>query len=66
MAVALRRLCGGSGRRSAAGESRALGVEANVSMLDPEQDRAILLEAGFSDVEQFFTAFTWRGWIAYA
>ena len=42
------------------------GVETNVSMLDPEQDRAILLEAGFSDVEQFFTAFTWRGWIAYA
>jgi tRNA (cmo5U34)-methyltransferase len=41
-------------------------VETNVSMLDPEQDRAILYDAGFSDVEQFFAAFTWRGWIAYA
>lgn len=41
-------------------------VEANVSMLGPEQDRAILSDAGFSDVELFFAAFTWRGWIAYA
>jgi tRNA (cmo5U34)-methyltransferase len=41
-------------------------VEANVSMLGPEQDRAILSEAGFSGVEMFFAAFTWRGWIAYA
>lgn len=41
-------------------------VETNVSMLRPEQDRAILYDAGFSDVELFFAAFTWRGWIAYA
>lgn len=41
-------------------------VETNVSMLDPEEDRAILRDAGFSDVELFFAAFTWRGWIAYA
>ena len=32
----------------------------------PAQDREILCGAGFSDVELFFTAFTWRGWIAYA
>lgn len=41
-------------------------VETSVSMLGPDQDRAILHEAGFSDVELFFAAFTWRGWIAYA
>ena len=41
-------------------------VETSVSMLGPEQDRAILHDAGFSDVELFFAAFTWRGWIAYA
>lgn len=41
-------------------------VETNVSMLGPEQDREILSGAGFSDVELFFAAFTWRGWIAYA
>jgi tRNA (cmo5U34)-methyltransferase len=41
-------------------------VETSVSMLAPDQDRAILCEAGFSDVDLFFAAFTWRGWIAYA
>lgn len=41
-------------------------VAANASMLRPEQDRAILHDAGFSNVELFFAAFTWRGWIAYA
>jgi tRNA (cmo5U34)-methyltransferase len=41
-------------------------VETSVSMLGPEQDRTILYDAGFSDVELFFAAFTWRGWIAYA
>lgn len=41
-------------------------VETSVSMLAPDQDRAILGEAGFSDVDLFFAAFTWRGWIAYA
>jgi tRNA (cmo5U34)-methyltransferase len=41
-------------------------VESSVSMLGPEQDRALLHDAGFSDIELFFAAFTWRGWIAYA
>lgn len=41
-------------------------VDASVSMLAPEHDRTILGEAGFSDVDLFFAAFTWRGWIAYA
>jgi tRNA (cmo5U34)-methyltransferase len=35
-------------------------------MLSPEADAAILLEAGFLDVTGFYTAFTWRGWVAYA
>lgn len=41
-------------------------VAAHVPMLSPEQDEAILHEAGFSDVELFYTGFTWRGWVAYA
>ncbi|RYE75963.1 MAG: class I SAM-dependent methyltransferase, partial [Oxalobacteraceae bacterium] len=41
-------------------------VAAHVSMLDPEQDEAILREAGFSDVTLFYSAFTWRGWVCYA
>ena len=32
----------------------------------PEQDEQLLSDAGFSDVSQFYAAFTFRGWIGYA
>lgn len=41
-------------------------VAASVQMFDPEQDEAIMREAGFADTSLFFAAFTWRGWIAHA
>lgn len=41
-------------------------VAANLCMLSPEADAAILREAGFRDVTPFYAAFTWRGWVAYA
>jgi tRNA (cmo5U34)-methyltransferase len=41
-------------------------VDAHVPMLSPEQDKAILRGAGFSDVALFYAGFTWRGWVAYA
>lgn len=41
-------------------------VAAHVAMLSPEADEAVLRDAGFRDVEQFFAAFTWRGWVTYA
>jgi tRNA (cmo5U34)-methyltransferase len=41
-------------------------VEAHLNMMSPEEDEAILRQAGFSDVTQFYAAFTWRGWVAYA
>jgi tRNA (cmo5U34)-methyltransferase len=41
-------------------------VEAHLNLLAPEQDEAILRDAGFSDISPFYTAFTWRGWVAYA
>jgi len=41
-------------------------VEAHLALLTPEEDAAILREAGFMDVEMFYAAFTWRGWVAYA
>lgn len=31
-----------------------------------EQDEAVLREAGFTGVSQFYAAFTWRGWVGYA
>jgi tRNA (cmo5U34)-methyltransferase len=41
-------------------------VDASLSLLSPEQDAQVLREAGFRDVEMFYAAFTWRGWVAYA
>lgn len=41
-------------------------VAANLNMLDPAQDEAILRESGFADASLFYAAFTWRGWIAHA
>ena len=34
--------------------------------LSPEDDEALLREAGFSDVALFYAAFTFRGWVARA
>jgi tRNA (cmo5U34)-methyltransferase len=41
-------------------------VADSLALLTPEQDEAALRSAGFSGVEQFYAAFTWRGWVAYA
>ena len=41
-------------------------VDERLNMFDPEEDEAILREAGFCGVSQFYAAFTWRGWVAYA
>ncbi|HEY9453845.1 MAG TPA: methyltransferase domain-containing protein [Bradyrhizobium sp.] len=41
-------------------------VDASLSLLSPEQDARILSEAGFKNVELFYAAFTWRGWVGYA
>jgi tRNA (cmo5U34)-methyltransferase len=41
-------------------------VAVEVPVLTPEQDRAILQEAGFTDVTEFFSAYTFRGWVGYA
>ncbi|MGB3481306.1 MAG: class I SAM-dependent methyltransferase [Mycobacterium sp.] len=37
-----------------------------VHIMSPEQDRAVLTDAGFTDVTEFYCAFTFRGWVAYA
>lgn len=41
-------------------------VDGGLSILAPEQDEAILSDAGFSDPTLFYTGFTFRGWVAYA
>lgn len=41
-------------------------IDKHLSILAPEQDEAILRDAGFSDPTLFYTGFTFRGWVAYA
>ncbi|HKS55081.1 MAG TPA: class I SAM-dependent methyltransferase [Steroidobacteraceae bacterium] len=41
-------------------------IEAQLPILAPEQDEAILRDSGFANVSLFYAGFTFRGWIAYA
>ena len=47
-------------------EKALTAIDEQVPILTPDQDKAILQEAGFTDVTDFYTAFTFRGWVAYA
>lgn len=42
------------------------GIGAKLPYLSPADDEAVLREAGFTNVEQFYAAFTFRGWVTYA
>jgi tRNA (cmo5U34)-methyltransferase len=54
----------GADPEQANGAGKAVG--ASLDLLNPEEDAALMREAGFSEVELFYAAFTWRGWIARA
>jgi tRNA (cmo5U34)-methyltransferase len=45
---------------------QAAAIDSRLTILSPEQDEAILREAGFSNVSLFYAAFSFRGWVAYA
>ncbi|MFQ8343917.1 class I SAM-dependent methyltransferase [Mycolicibacterium nivoides] len=47
-------------------ENARHAVEERVPILTPDQDEAILHEAGFNDVALFYAALTFRGWVGYA
>ncbi|MET0754551.1 MAG: class I SAM-dependent methyltransferase [Pseudoxanthomonas sp.] len=40
-------------------------IGSRLPLLPPEQDVALLQEAGFDHVELFYAAFTFKGWVAY-
>src|SRR5690606_14174320 len=54
------------GAETAQAEQAAKAVGANLDLLDPEADADLLRQAGFRDVELFYAAFTWRGWVGLA
>jgi tRNA (cmo5U34)-methyltransferase len=37
-----------------------------MSILSPEEDEAMLREAGFANVSLFYAGLSLRGWVAYA
>lgn len=40
-------------------------VEEKLTILNPEEDEAMLLEAGFEKIQLFFMGFAFRGWVSY-
>lgn len=55
-----------SGADPAQTEQARTAVSASLALLTPEQDEACLRDAGFGEVELFYAAFSWRGWVARA
>lgn len=47
-------------------EAGRANIETVLPVLNPEEDVAILNAAGLKNVRQFYSAFTWRGWVGYA
>jgi len=45
---------------------RREGIAASLSVLAPQEDEALLREAGFSDIEVFYVGGVFRGWICRA
>ncbi len=51
----------------AADATRAIdAIAQRLPVLSPEQDAALLRQAGFSDVELFYAGFSFKGWVATA
>jgi tRNA (cmo5U34)-methyltransferase len=41
-------------------------LDSHLTILSPEQDVAMLRQAGFSGISSFYVGFAFRGWVAYA
>jgi tRNA (cmo5U34)-methyltransferase len=54
-----------SGVPAAQAEGGIESMKQHLPVLSPEQDVAILHEAGFSKVELFYAGFTFRGWVCH-
>lgn len=54
-----------SGVPAAQAESSIAAIKERLPVLSPEQDVALLYEAGFSNVELFYAGLTFKGWTAF-
>lgn len=55
-----------SGADPAHAESARQAIATRLSILSPEDDEALLHEAGFSNVSLFYAGLSFRGWVGYA
>lgn len=55
---------GGTAPGNAEAARQAIGTR--LTILSPEDEVALLAEAGFGDISLFYAAFSFRGWVAYA
>lgn len=54
-----------SGVPMAQAESTIAALRERLPVLSPQQDVDLLREAGFVNIEMFYCAFTFKGWVAY-
>lgn len=47
-------------------ESARQAIATRLSVLSPEEDEAMLREAGFSGISLFYAGLSFRGWVGYA
>jgi tRNA (cmo5U34)-methyltransferase len=47
-------------------ESARQAIGSRLTILTPEEEEAMLREAGFADVSLFYAAFSFKGWVSYA
>lgn len=55
-----------SGINPAHAEAGRAAIDRHLHLLAPDQDEAILADAGFTDIHLFHVGFTFRGWVACA
>ncbi|MHC9292129.1 class I SAM-dependent methyltransferase [Mycobacterium sp. LTG2003] len=55
-----------SGIDAATVASARTAIDTKLHILTPDEDEQVLRAAGFTNVSQFYAAFTFRGWVGYA
>ncbi len=55
-----------NGFNPAQAEAGRLAILARLPILSPEEDEALMREAGFEGISLFYAAFDFKGWVAYA
>ena len=47
------------------GKNSTSAMQERLPLLSPEQDVALMQEAGLENIERFYTGLTFKGWVGY-